>query len=113
MADANLAIVVLAAGAGTRMKSATPKLLHKLAGVTIVSHVLATARQLAAAHVVHSCTPPRLNVVPTAVATTVVWPATSGSYVLSAASHTLHAMSPAAEYVPGGHVWMPDPPPGQ
>jgi bifunctional UDP-N-acetylglucosamine pyrophosphorylase/glucosamine-1-phosphate N-acetyltransferase len=52
MADANLAIIVLAAGAGTRMKSATPKLLHKLAGVTVVSHVLATARQLAAAHVV-------------------------------------------------------------
>ncbi|MTA81651.1 MAG: glycerate kinase, partial [Actinobacteria bacterium] len=26
------------AGQGTRMKSATPKLLHKLAGVTVVSH---------------------------------------------------------------------------
>jgi bifunctional UDP-N-acetylglucosamine pyrophosphorylase/glucosamine-1-phosphate N-acetyltransferase len=52
MADANLAIIVLAAGQGTRMKSSTPKLLHKLAGVTIVSHVLATARQLNAAHVV-------------------------------------------------------------
>ena len=52
MVDANLAIIVLAAGAGTRMKSATPKLLHKLAGVTIVSHVLATARQLDAAHVI-------------------------------------------------------------
>ena len=52
MVDANLAIIVLAAGQGTRMKSATPKLLHKLAGVTIVSHVLATARQLDAAHVI-------------------------------------------------------------
>jgi bifunctional UDP-N-acetylglucosamine pyrophosphorylase/glucosamine-1-phosphate N-acetyltransferase len=50
--DAQLAIVVLAAGQGTRMKSATPKLLHKLGGVTIVSHVLATARQMNAAHVV-------------------------------------------------------------
>jgi bifunctional UDP-N-acetylglucosamine pyrophosphorylase/glucosamine-1-phosphate N-acetyltransferase len=50
--DAQLAIVVLAAGQGTRMKSATPKLLHKLGGVTIVSHVLATARQMSAAHVV-------------------------------------------------------------
>jgi bifunctional UDP-N-acetylglucosamine pyrophosphorylase/glucosamine-1-phosphate N-acetyltransferase len=52
MADSNLAIIVLAAGQGTRMKSATPKLLHKLAGATVVSHVLATARELGAAHVV-------------------------------------------------------------
>ena len=52
MADAQLAIVVLAAGQGTRMKSATPKLLHKLGGVSVVSHVLATARELDAAHVV-------------------------------------------------------------
>ncbi|CAB4887907.1 MAG: bifunctional UDP-N-acetylglucosamine diphosphorylase/glucosamine-1-phosphate N-acetyltransferase GlmU [Actinobacteria bacterium] len=52
MADSKLAIVVLAAGQGTRMKSSTPKLLHKLAGVTVVSHVLATARSLEAAHVV-------------------------------------------------------------
>ena len=52
MTDANLAIVVLAAGQGTRMKSATPKLLHKLAGVTVVSHVLATAREMNAGHVV-------------------------------------------------------------
>ncbi|MEJ3403700.1 bifunctional UDP-N-acetylglucosamine diphosphorylase/glucosamine-1-phosphate N-acetyltransferase GlmU [Rathayibacter sp. YIM 133350] len=52
MTDANLAIIVLAAGQGTRMKSATPKILHSLAGVPIVSHVLATARALEAAHVV-------------------------------------------------------------
>ncbi|MEY2698843.1 MAG: hypothetical protein RL720_799 [Actinomycetota bacterium] len=52
MTDAQLAIVVLAAGQGTRMKSSTPKLLHKLGGVSVVSHVLATARELQAAHVV-------------------------------------------------------------
>jgi bifunctional UDP-N-acetylglucosamine pyrophosphorylase/glucosamine-1-phosphate N-acetyltransferase len=34
------------------MKSSTPKLLHKLGGVSVVSHVLATARQLDAAHIV-------------------------------------------------------------
>jgi len=50
--DARLAIVVLAAGQGTRMKSATPKLLHPLAGLPILSHVLATASALHAAHVV-------------------------------------------------------------
>jgi len=50
--DARLAIIVLAAGQGTRMKSSLPKLLHPLAGLPIVSHVLATARALDAAHVV-------------------------------------------------------------
>lgn len=52
MTDQNLAIVVLAAGQGTRMKSSTPKLLHELGGIPIVGHVLATARELDAAHVI-------------------------------------------------------------
>ena len=38
-----LAVVVLAAGEGTRMKSKTPKVLHELAGIPILGHVLATA----------------------------------------------------------------------
>jgi len=52
MTDQNLAVIVLAAGQGTRMKSARPKILHALAGVPIVGHVLATARELSPAHVV-------------------------------------------------------------
>lgn len=32
--------IVLAAGEGTRMKSATPKVLHKIAGLTLVGHVI-------------------------------------------------------------------------
>jgi len=50
--DSRLAIIVLAAGQGTRMKSSLPKLMHPLAGLPIISHVLATARALDAAHVV-------------------------------------------------------------
>ncbi len=38
------AVVVLAAGEGTRMRSATPKVLHPLAGRTLLGHALATAR---------------------------------------------------------------------
>lgn len=52
MTDSHLAIVVLAAGQGTRMKSSRPKVLHELAGVPLLGHVLATARELSAAHVV-------------------------------------------------------------
>ncbi len=36
--------VVLAAGQGTRMKSRTPKVLHRVAGKAMVDHVLAAAR---------------------------------------------------------------------
>lgn len=52
MIDQNLAVIVLAAGEGTRMRSATPKVLHTLAGIPLVGHVLATARELHPAHIV-------------------------------------------------------------
>ena len=47
-----IAVVVLAAGAGTRMKSAIPKVLHRLAGWPMVRHVLENARALEAAKIV-------------------------------------------------------------
>jgi len=37
--------VVLAAGEGTRMQSSTPKVLHKIAGLEMVCHVLAACSQ--------------------------------------------------------------------
>ncbi|MFG3319142.1 bifunctional UDP-N-acetylglucosamine diphosphorylase/glucosamine-1-phosphate N-acetyltransferase GlmU [Streptomyces sp. NPDC048171] len=40
------AVVVLAAGEGTRMKSATPKVLHELCGRSLVGHVLAASSEL-------------------------------------------------------------------
>jgi bifunctional UDP-N-acetylglucosamine pyrophosphorylase/glucosamine-1-phosphate N-acetyltransferase len=39
----DIAVIVLAAGLGTRMKSAIPKVLHKAAGRTLLGHVLAAA----------------------------------------------------------------------
>ncbi len=47
-----IAVVILAAGMGTRMKSRTPKVLHKVAGRTMLGHVLATATELNAARLV-------------------------------------------------------------
>jgi bifunctional UDP-N-acetylglucosamine pyrophosphorylase / glucosamine-1-phosphate N-acetyltransferase len=41
-----LDIVIMAAGKGTRMKSALPKVLHKLAGRSLLQHVLHTAGSL-------------------------------------------------------------------
>lgn len=41
------AVVVLAAGEGTRMKSSTPKVLHALCGRPMVGHVVEAARGLA------------------------------------------------------------------
>ncbi|WP_084039317.1 bifunctional UDP-N-acetylglucosamine diphosphorylase/glucosamine-1-phosphate N-acetyltransferase GlmU [Demequina sp. NBRC 110053] len=40
------AVMILAAGAGTRMKSATPKVLHPLAGRSLVGHALTAAAAL-------------------------------------------------------------------
>ena len=55
MGDANLHVIVLAAGAGTRMKSHRAKVLMPLAGKPLLAHVLATARALqpAAIHIVY------------------------------------------------------------
>jgi bifunctional UDP-N-acetylglucosamine pyrophosphorylase/glucosamine-1-phosphate N-acetyltransferase len=42
----DLHVVILAAGKGTRMKSPIPKVLHPLAGRTLIEHVLRTVDQL-------------------------------------------------------------------
>jgi bifunctional UDP-N-acetylglucosamine pyrophosphorylase / glucosamine-1-phosphate N-acetyltransferase len=39
-------VVILAAGKGTRMKSALPKVLHRVAGIPMLDHVLKTAAAL-------------------------------------------------------------------
>lgn len=42
----SLDIVILAAGQGTRMRSALPKVLHPIAGKSMLAHVVQTARSL-------------------------------------------------------------------
>ena len=51
----SLEIVILAAGQGTRMRSALPKVLHPVAGKAMLGHVIDTARAL---------NPQRIHVVP-------------------------------------------------
>lgn len=46
------AVLILAAGAGTRMKSDTPKMLHTLGGRTMLGHSLHAVAQIAPKHLV-------------------------------------------------------------
>jgi bifunctional UDP-N-acetylglucosamine pyrophosphorylase / glucosamine-1-phosphate N-acetyltransferase len=46
------AVVVLAAGEGTRMKSSTPKVLHEIGGRSLIGHAVAAAEALEPEHLV-------------------------------------------------------------
>ena len=48
----SLDCIVLAAGVGTRMKSAVPKVMHKAAGRSLIGHVLVAARETGAERIV-------------------------------------------------------------
>ncbi|GAS93471.1 bifunctional N-acetylglucosamine-1-phosphate uridyltransferase/glucosamine-1-phosphate acetyltransferase [Mycolicibacterium canariasense] len=52
MSTTDIAVVVMAAGAGTRMRSATPKVLHPLAGRSMLAHALLAATALQPRHIV-------------------------------------------------------------
>ena len=47
-----VSIIILAAGLGTRMKSKQAKVLHKIMGKPMISHVLETACQIAGENVI-------------------------------------------------------------
>lgn len=52
MSEKHLAVIVLAAGEGTRMRSELPKVMHEIAGLPMLHHALATASGVGAAHVI-------------------------------------------------------------
>ncbi|WJZ02164.1 bifunctional UDP-N-acetylglucosamine diphosphorylase/glucosamine-1-phosphate N-acetyltransferase GlmU [Corynebacterium freiburgense] len=52
MSHADSAVIILAAGAGTRMKSAIPKMLHKVVGRTMLGHALHAAAGVQPAHLI-------------------------------------------------------------
>jgi bifunctional UDP-N-acetylglucosamine pyrophosphorylase/glucosamine-1-phosphate N-acetyltransferase len=47
----SLSIIILAAGQGTRMRSALPKVLHPLGGLPLLQHVIRTAQTLNPGHI--------------------------------------------------------------
>ncbi|MDB6179444.1 bifunctional UDP-N-acetylglucosamine diphosphorylase/glucosamine-1-phosphate N-acetyltransferase GlmU [Paracoccus sp. Z330] len=46
MSETSVAVVILAAGQGSRMQSELPKVLHRLAAVPLIGHALSAARSL-------------------------------------------------------------------
>lgn len=48
----DLAIIILAAGKGTRMKSDMPKVLHPIAGIPMIKHIITTAEGLNPKHII-------------------------------------------------------------
>lgn len=46
--DASLAVVIMAAGKGTRLKSKRPKVLHEIGGKPLLAHVIAAASRVVA-----------------------------------------------------------------
>lgn len=52
MTERSLAVVILAAGQGTRMKSTLPKVLHRIGGRSLIEHVLDTAAGLSPERIV-------------------------------------------------------------
>jgi len=63
MNQRQLGVVVIAAGKGTRMRSALPKELHALCGRSMIGHVLAVADALAPAYTVVVLSPDKLGLV--------------------------------------------------
>ena len=52
MATTESAVLVLAAGAGTRMRSDTPKVLHTMGGRSMIAHALHAVAKVAPQHLV-------------------------------------------------------------
>lgn len=46
------AVIILAAGEGTRMKSTLPKVLHRIGGRSLLGHAIAAARDTGPEHLV-------------------------------------------------------------
>ena len=91
--------VVLAAGEGTRMKSALPKVLHRVAGRSMLAHVLASVADAGIADVAVVVGPGRDDVRAEAER---AWPK-SRIFVQEERRGTAHAVLAAREALADGH----------
>ncbi len=66
----SLAIVIMAAGKGTRLKSHRPKVLHEIGGKTLLRHVIAAATQIVAPGNIYAVVGHQADEVKAAVAAT-------------------------------------------
>ena len=93
---ARIAIAIMAAGKGTRLKSKHPKVLHEIGGKPILAHVIATAKQIVPAEDVFAIIGHEAERVREAVAGTGV------NFVLQAEQRgTGHALMVAREALSG------------
>ncbi len=58
-ADAPAAVIILAAGEGTRMRTETPKMLNEVSGRAMLGHVIAATRELAPQRLILVVSDPR------------------------------------------------------
>ncbi len=91
--------IILAAGEGTRMKSRRPKVLHEVAGRSMLGHALAAVAQAGADEVVVVIGPDRVDV---AAEVAAVLPA-AGVVVQVERKGTAHAVLAAREAIARGH----------
>ena len=61
MTDRSCLYVVLAAGEGTRMRSALPKVMHPVAGEPMLGHVLETISETAGDHAIAAVIGPGMD----------------------------------------------------
>lgn len=101
MANA-VAVVILAAGAGTRMKSAKPKMLHEVAGRTMLAHALHAASELDPAHLIAVVGHCRDQVIPAVAAESEVLGREIKTAVQEEQNGTGHAVACGLEALPAG-----------
>jgi bifunctional UDP-N-acetylglucosamine pyrophosphorylase/glucosamine-1-phosphate N-acetyltransferase len=68
--NSKLAVVIMAAGKGTRLKSRRPKVLHEIGGKPLLSHVIAAAAQISAPENIYAVVGHEAEKVKAAVAST-------------------------------------------
>jgi len=70
--NSKLAVVIMAAGKGTRLKSRRPKVLHEIGGRPLLSHVIAAAAEIASPQDIFAVVGHEAEKVKAAVASTAI-----------------------------------------